>query len=161
MQIFTDAGYKNGMSSHGFIAKHWNGTVIASRSFSGNEDSPIKSEMTSIVTAINWVNSLKKIPKRRIRIYTDCLYIYETVEGIREHDIDVTYLKHQLKRINAKLIWRSREMGSLTMAHNLAHRGMVGATKHLRNDKKKVKYKCEGVSQFKSKKKNKYKHKIG
>ena len=158
MLIFTDAGYKKGVSSHGFVAKHWNGAVIKVESFVGMETDSIRSEIASIVSALNWVNGLKKYPKRQVRIYTDCLPIYEAVYGINKHSIDVTYIKHQLKQTNAKLLWRKRN--AVEVAHILANKQMKYKNKHTTINGSKVKYNCEGIAKFKSKKKGTYKNKI-
>lgn len=161
MLIFTDAGHKNGVSSHGFIIKDWQGKVYLKKSFTGNEDDSLKSEMASIVSALNWVGSNYKCVKREPRIYTDSLIIYEAVNGIKNHGIDVTYLKHMLKQLNIKLFWRKRR--HVRQAHKLAKVEMKAKINSIKSEKEKIKYKCEGSQRFKkgNKKKNKYKNKRG
>ena len=121
MLIFTDAGFKKGVSSHGFIVKHWDGRVILEKSFIGNETDSNESELMSIVNALNWLGAKRKGTKRRPRIYTDSLVIYEAVHGIGNHKIDVTYIQHMMKQVNAKLLWRKRNEERIQEVHNLVN----------------------------------------
>lgn len=159
MLIFTDAGYKKGISSHGFVVRSWDGREILRKSFLSNDDDSNKSEMTSIISALNWVAAKRNGTKRQPRIYTDSLVIYEAVNSIGEHSIDVSYLKHMLKQLDVKLFWRKRKNTFIKQAHDLANVEMKSKFNVFKNEK--IKYKCEGSQRFKvgNKKKNKYKNK--
>lgn len=161
MLIFTDAGYKEGVSSHGFIVKHWDGRVILRKSFASNEPDSTKSEMVSIENALNWIGNKHRGTKRQPRIYTDSLFVYEQVYEIKDRGIDVSYIQHMLKQLNVKLFWRRRR--HVHQAHKLAKVQMKAKFNYIKNEESKTKYKCEGSSRFKvgGKKKGKYKNKRG
>lgn len=161
MLIFTDAGYKEGVSSHGFVVKHWDGTVVKTHVYKGNESNCHESELMSIVSALNWIGHKRKGTKRQPRIYTDSLIIYEAVNEINNHPFDVSYIQNMMKQLNVKLFWRKRR--HVVQAHELVSIELKSTYNRIQARKEKIKYKCEGSQRFKvgNKKKNKYKSKRG
>ena len=116
LRVYTDASFKDGVSTHHWGVFDVNGKRIKRRSFKACEEDSNKAELQSINSAIQW---LYKKDKQNVTIYTDSMYCVRLLaEHVKPSDshlnishkekTDIDFLKFQMKGFNIQIKWVSR-----------------------------------------------------
>ena len=115
LEAYTDAGFKDGVSTH-----HWRiitetGWNTKRRSFKGSETDSNKAELQSIISLVQYLNKKDMIG---VTIYTDSQYVVNLLNGNNESDESnlVKSLKWDLKWLKSEVKWVSRKTKQIKLA---------------------------------------------
>ena len=98
----TDAGFKNGRSTHSYIIRNKQGRKIFQRSFYHFEERSVEAEIHSIVKLLQKISELGY---SKVEIRTDCKAIVTAVNsGRSSKNVDVDYLLFLLKTNSCTLV---------------------------------------------------------
>lgn len=104
-KIYTDASYKDGVSSHHYYIMKGN-RRIKRRTFIGIDETSMKAEATSIIKALQWVD---KKGWYNVTVFTDCLPLVNGIRNKAFNNEDYRYIDFLLMKTRSKLKKRSRE----------------------------------------------------
>lgn len=115
LEAYTDAGFKNGVSTHHWRIVNQNNWTKKRRSFKANETDNNKAEMQSINSLVQYLNK-KDITD--IVIYTDSMYVVNLLSGNTEvaESNFIKSLKWDLRGLNARVEWVSRKTKQIKLA---------------------------------------------
>ena len=114
LSAYTDASYKEGVSTHHWRIVTEKDYVVKRRSFKGTESNCHKAELQSIISLVQHLNK-KDITD--ITIYTDSKHVEKLLNNHNEDESSlIKCLKWDLKGLNAKVEWVSRETKQIKMA---------------------------------------------
>lgn len=106
LRIYTDASYKNNISTHNWRVVNEKGKVIKRRTFKGadiNKHST-DAELTTIISALRWI---EKKGLRKVTIFTDSKNTADAINS--DSDLDsIKYVQWALKGSKVKVKWRTR-----------------------------------------------------
>ena len=105
----SDASFKNGISTHSYILRTYSGRKIKETSYVGYESDSMKAEIDSLVKLLNYCAAKDY---RGLKIYSDCKHVVDACYDRCDLKLDITYLKHMLKKTKSKLKWKPREFNS-------------------------------------------------
>lgn len=115
LNVYTDAGFKNGVSTHHWRVFDTKGKLIKRRSFRALEEDCNKAELQTINSVIQW---LYKKNIDNVNIHTDSMYCVKLLSNSSasdEHELispteksDIDFLKFQMKGFNIRVEWVSR-----------------------------------------------------
>ena len=115
LEAYTDAGFKDGVSTH-----HWRiitetGWTKKRRSFKGSETDSNKAELQSIISLVQYLNKNDMIG---VTIYTDSQYVVNLLNGNNVSDESnlVKSLKWDLKWLKSEVKWVSRKTKQIKLA---------------------------------------------
>jgi len=124
LEAYTDAGFKDGVSTHHWRIVNQSNWVKKRYSFKANEVDNNKAEMQSINSLVQYLNK-KDITD--IVIYTDSMYVVRLLKPnselteeelmLKKEDSNfIKSLKWDLKGLNARVEWISREAKQIKLA---------------------------------------------
>ena len=124
LEAYTDAGFKDGVSTHHWRIINENNWTKKRRSFKANEVDNNRAEMQTVVSLVQYLNK-KDITD--IVIYTDSAYVARllkqdgelTEEELmlkKEDSHFIKSLKWDLKGLNARVEWISRKTKQIKLA---------------------------------------------
>lgn len=115
LEAYTDASWKNGVSTHHWRLVTESGWVKKRRSFKATEDSCHLAELHTIVSLVQYLNK-KDITD--LTIYTDSQYVVNLLNGNsnKEETNLVKALRWDLKGLNLNVEWVSRSTKQIKMA---------------------------------------------
>ncbi len=115
LEAYTDAGFKDGVSTHHWRIVNENNWTKKRRSFKANETDSNKAEMQSIISLVQYLNK-KDITD--ITIYTDSMYVVNLLSSDTEmvESNLIKSLKWDLKGLNANVEWVSRKTKQIKLA---------------------------------------------
>lgn len=104
IKVYTDASYKDGVSTHNWSIRNTRKRVIKAHTFKAHEENSAKSELLSITNVIQF---LEKKGWDNVIIYTDCQEIVKKFNSTKSNN-DINYLKWLMKGLNIRIKWKSR-----------------------------------------------------
>lgn len=112
LTLYTDAGVKDGVSTH-----HWrligeDGKIIKRRTFKANELTPCRAELHTIESAIKWINRKDMM---NVMVYTDSMSVVRTLKSKSDKE-DIKYLQFIMRGLNMDIEWVSRRTKEIKMA---------------------------------------------
>lgn len=102
IRIFTDASFKDGVSTHHWRVVNDKQKVIKRRTFKSTDLNNNDAELTSIISAIQWI---EKKGYKKVTIFTDSKNCVDKLNGESDKD-SIKYVQWLLKGSKIKIKWR-------------------------------------------------------
>lgn len=113
LEVYLDAGFKQGISTHHWAVFNEKGRRIKRRTFKGCEVDNHEAELQTINSALQW---LIRKGHRNIVIYTDSMYCVRLLNNKMVDDNDLKFLRWQMKGNNIQVKWTSRKHKLIKLA---------------------------------------------
>lgn len=113
LEVFTDAGFKDGLSTHNWLIFDKNtGKRVKRLSFKANEETSMKAELRTINSVLQY---LMRRDVGDLTINTDCKQLVNMFLN-DNCTSDIKLMKWQMKDMNIDIKWVSRETKEIKMA---------------------------------------------
>lgn len=113
LKMYTDASFKEGVSTHHYRLLSPNGRVKKRRTLKSNEQDSIRAEIHSISEAIRYLNQ-RDITD--VVIFTDSVAVVKIINNKKDNRMGADYLRLVMQQLNIEVKWTSRKTKQIALA---------------------------------------------
>lgn len=113
LKMYTDASFKEGVSTHHYRLITPRGYVKKRRTLKSNEQDSIRAELHSIAEGIRYLNQ-RDI--KNVVIYTDSVAAVKIINNSEDKRMGADYLRLVMKQLDIEVRWVSRATKQIAMA---------------------------------------------
>lgn len=113
LKMYTDASYKEGVSTHHYRLLNHNGSVKKRRTMKATEQDSIRAELHSLSEALRYLNQRDIM---NVTIHTDCQILVNRLNNLEYNEMGIPYLRLVMKQLNVDVKWITREHKQIVLA---------------------------------------------